>query len=280
MSGSQLVHRAAIFDDQGGRALLVAGLLIAGALPTLRDGHVLADMTTYTRAADRLLHGASIYASYPGDLVPYKYAPWFAVLWVPLTTLPRPLVGAVWLGLLLACAGWLLWRAPWWLAILAGPFVAWGAAIGNVAPLLFAVLAFALPTRGAAVAIGAVASLKAFPILLIIPLLRQRRWRAASIAVGVAALLTAPMLLFDLSGYQVSPEGPHSIYNLLGPVAWVVTAGAALVLAVLRPSWPSAGLAVMLANPRFQWYDLGYLLIGRPRVGAPERPASRPPPGS
>jgi len=268
--------RAAIFDDPVGRTLLVAGLLVAGLAPTLRDGHLLDDMTAYTLAADRLLHGEQIYASYPGDLVPYKYAPWFAGLWVPLTFAPEPLLGPVWLGLSLASAGWLLWRAPWWLAIIAGPFVAWGAAIGNAAPLLFAVLAVALPTRAAAVVIGAIVSLKAFPILLLIPLVVDRRWREVVLAVAVAALLAAPMLLFDLSTYQVSSEGPHSINNIFGPIAWVVSAIAGLTFALMRPSWRTAGLAVILANPRFQWYDLGYLLIGRPREpsvrDAPQQP--------
>ncbi|MGE5290667.1 MAG: hypothetical protein ACM3ML_26445, partial [Micromonosporaceae bacterium] len=152
-----------IFDDRIGRSLLVGGLLLAGFLPTIRDGHLLHDMGVYTGAAQGLLHGEPIYASHPGDLAPYKYAPWFAVAWIPLTYLPQPLLGSLWLGTLVGATGWLLWRAPWWLAILAGPFVAWGAAIGNVAPLLFALLALVLPTRGAAVAIGAAASLKAFP---------------------------------------------------------------------------------------------------------------------
>jgi hypothetical protein len=256
--------------------MLVAGLLVAGLAPTLRDGHLLLDMRVYTGAAEHLLHGEPIYASHPGDLVPYKYAPWFAGLWVPLTILPDALVGVMWLCLLLACAAWLLWRAPWWLALITGPFVAWGAAIGNAAPLLFAALAIALPTRGAGVAIGVVASLKAFPILLVVPLVMQRRWLAATMAVATTILLTAPMLLFDLSGYQVSAEGPHSIFNVLGPVAWAVSAGAALLLAILRPSWGSAGLAVILANPRFQWYDLGYLLIGKPRAEPSQRRAALP----
>lgn len=266
-----------IFDDRMGRSLLVGGLLLAGFLPTIRDGHLLHDMGVYTGAAHGLLHGEPIYASRTGDLVPYKYAPWFAVAWIPLTVLPQPVLGSLWLGTLVCATGWLLWRAPWWLAIISGPFVAWGAAIGNVAPLLFALLALVLPTRGAAVAIGAAASLKAFPILLVIPLLTQRRWREALAAVVVALLLVAPMLLFDLSGYQTSPEGPHSIYNLLGPVAWAVTAAAGLAIAVLRGSWRSGGLAVLLANPRFQWYDLGYLLIGHPRkVRHDQRGAGEP----
>ena len=266
----------AVFDESAGRALLVGGLLIAGLAPTLRDGHLLDDMTTYTLAADRLLHGQSIYASFPGDLLPYKYAPWFAALWVPLSFLPGALLGALWLGALLASAGWLLWRAPWWLALATGPFVAWGATIGNAAPLLFAVMAAALPTRAAAIAIGAIASLKAFPILLVIPLIAQRRWREVLLAVAVALLLAAPMLLFDLSGYQVSAEGPMSINNILGPAAWVLTGGAALVLAIVRPSFRTAGLAVMMGNPRFQFYDVGYLLIGPPR-GARADPASASP---
>ena len=70
--------RTAVFDDQAGRALLVAGLLAAGLIPTIRDGHVLDDMANYLLAAERLLNGDPLYAS--GDTLPYRYAPWFAIL--------------------------------------------------------------------------------------------------------------------------------------------------------------------------------------------------------
>jgi Glycosyltransferase family 87 len=254
---------------------LVAGLIAAGVIPTIRDGHLLDDMANYLLAAERLLNGDPIYVS--GDPLPYRYAPWFAILWVPLTSMPAPLLGAVWLGVLLAGTAWLLWRAPWWLAIIAGPFVAWGAAIGNAAPLLFAGLALALPTRWAAAAIGVATSLKAFPILLVLPLVIERKWREVAIAIGIAVLLVAPILLFDLSDYESSPEGPQSVYNLLGPVVWLLTAAGSLALAVLRPSWRTAGLAVILTNPRFLWYDLGYLLIGEPRAAPSGRRAKSAP---
>lgn len=258
----------AAMDERGGRALLVVGLVLAGILPTLADGHILHDMTAYTQAAEHLVHGESLYASYQGDLTPYKYAPWFALLWVPLAYVPQPLLGTLWLGGSLWATSWLLWRAPWWLAIVAGPFVSWGAAVGNAAPLIFAALAGALPTRARSIVIGVAASLKAFPILLVLPLVAQRRWREAGIAIGVALLLTSPMLLFDLSSYQVGSEGPKSIFNVLGPLAWAIAAGSGVAIALLRPSWRSGGLAVLLANPRFQWYDLGYLLVGPQRSGA------------
>lgn len=251
--------------------MLVAGLLVAGFLPTLRDGHLLDDMATYLQAAERLQQGDPIYGSYPGDLIPYKYAPWFAALWIPATWLPEWVVGTAWLAALGACTTWLLWRAPWWIAMLTGTFVSWGAAIGNAAPLLFVVLAIAIPTRAVGVAIGVVASLKAFPVLLVIPLLMQHRWRQALLAVLVVGALTAPMLAFDLSGYQVSSEGPHSIFNVLGPLAWVASVVVSLAIAFSRPSWRTAGLAVFMANPRFQWYDVGYLLIGTDRRSKPPR---------
>jgi hypothetical protein len=240
---------------------LVVGLLAAGFLPTLLTGQLLVDMTAHTLAGERLKTTGQIYSSYPGDLVPYKYAPWFAALWIPLTFIPTAVVGALWLTTLVGSAAWLLWRAPWWLAVFAGPFVAWGAAIGNAGPLLYAVLAAAASTRAAGYAIGAVASLKAFPILLVLTLLRTHRWRDAVIACVTAVALAAPMLWFDLSGYQVSAEGPRSIFNVLGAWAWGMGAVAGCAIALWRPRWGTGGLAVVLANPRFQWYDLGYLLI-------------------
>jgi hypothetical protein len=164
----------------------------------------------------------------------------------------------LWFGALFGAGFWLLSRNPWWLVVPIGPFIGWSIVVGNVAALLFALVALALPTRYVGLAIGLAASLKAFPLLLVIPLLRQGRYAQAGLAVLVTVGLAAPMLLFDLSGYTTSPEGPRSLYNL-HPALWAAGALVGLGLAVWK-GW--GGVAVTLASPRFLFYDLGWLLTG------------------
>lgn len=263
-----------------GRALLVVGVLLAGLLPMAMSGQLLSDKAAYTGAAERLLAGETPYnAASPIDPTAYRYAPWFALLWVPLTFLPAPLLEGLWLSVLLLCAGWLLYRAPAWMVVLVGPFVGWGVAVGNVAALLLFLIAVAIPTRWIALAIGIAASLKAFPILFIIPLVRTGRWREALVAVGVTLILVAPMLLFDLSGYTTSPEGPRSLYNL-HPALWALGAVVGLALAVWKPSWRTGAIAVILASPRFLLYDLGWLLVQPPESPAHRRAGSTAVPSS
>src|SRR5207248_1690343 len=74
-------------------------------------------MDAYWNAAMRLRAGQPLYApGLPTDSDLYRYAPWFAYAWVPLTYLPKGAVLVAWMGICLAAAiasvAPLLWRGP------------------------------------------------------------------------------------------------------------------------------------------------------------------------
>jgi len=88
-----------------------------------------------------------------------------------------------------------------------------------------------------------------------------------AIAIGSAALLTAPILLFDLTDYVRSPgTGLLSLYAV-SPVLWLVVAASsaavALVLAVRRSPWAWLAVAVLmfLGPPRVTTSYLGFILV-------------------
>ena len=151
--------------------------------------------------------GQPLYFSIPADPsnpTIYRYAPWFAGLWVPLTYLPHALVMALWDALLVGSAMWLVW--PNWrspasvaLSLLLLPYVLKVTSTGNVQILMLAAIAYGLTSRWGPIAVGMAASLKGWPLLF-----AAYWWRRPSriaFAVGVAALLLLPMLAFDLSAY-------------------------------------------------------------------------------
>lgn len=162
------------------------------------------DAGAYWEAALRLRAGEPLYVDHLIDPELYRYAPWFAFAWVPLTFLPEPLVMAAWAGVLLVAAGWLVW--PDWrnpvhvaLSLLIYPDLLRVTSTGNVQPLLLALIAATLLTRWGPWVLGITASLKVFPLAF--ALYYGRRWSRYAIAFGTAGVLIAPMLLFDLSGY-------------------------------------------------------------------------------
>ncbi len=56
-----------------------------------------ADAGAYYDAATRLVNGEPLYAATgPEAHETYRYAPWFAYLWIPVTALPRDPVLHVW----------------------------------------------------------------------------------------------------------------------------------------------------------------------------------------
>lgn len=233
-----------------------------------------ADGGAYYDAASRLVHGQPLYPPVnPEAHEVYRYAPWFAVAWIPLTALPRDLVLHAWSLLMLACAGlavWPLLRRPSWtsvaLAALVGQTLAETAMFGNAQPLLVAVLAWTARRRSFPAWVGVTASLKLVPLAFVLVWLPRRRWLPAAIAVGVFALLMAPMLAFDLSGYVTDPgTGLFSLYRI-SPVLWcAVAAGLALVTAWLAYrgspwAWVAAALLMYFALPRVVTSYIGFLV--------------------
>lgn len=164
------------------------------------------DADAYWHAAERLRSGEPLYVGGGAEPWTYRYAPWFALAWVPASYLPHGLVMAVWAVLLALSAAWLAW--PDWrspasvaLTLLVLPDLIRVTSTGNVQPLLLAAVAYGMTSRWGPLLIGAAASLKGWPILFALP------WwdRRILVAVAVAALLVAPLLL-DSTGYPTSRE--------------------------------------------------------------------------
>jgi hypothetical protein len=242
----------------------------------------LEDVDAYWSAAERLRAGQPLYAYFdPDSNVVIRYAPWFAFAWVPLTFLPRAAVEVGWATLLVvasvAATVPLLrqpTRASVALAGMLGPFLLWTASRGNVHPLVVAALVLGVERRSGPLWIALAASLKAVPGIFVLVYLGRRQWGRAAAAIGLTAILTGHMLLFDLSTFAADPGGSQSLL-FLSPIAWAVVAAgsltAATVLALRRSKyeWLGAAVAAMATLPRFFLYDLTYLLVPAANVTQP-----------
>lgn len=232
-----------------------------------------ADAGAYYDAATRLTSGEPLYrAIHPEAHEVYRYAPWFAYAWVPLTALPRDLALHAWSVAMLACSAIAVWPlvrrgtpAALALAALLGAFLAETAMFGNAHPAVVALLVVGARRRWLPLAIGVAASIKVVPILFVLPWIRDRRWAPALIGLATALLLWAPALLFDLSGYETDPGTGLLSFYAVSPVLWALlamlstlVAGVALV-ARSRWRWASIGVLAFLAPPRVALSYLGFL---------------------
>jgi len=167
------------------------------------------DIGAYLGAADRLRHGAPLYFTPSNVSEVYRYAPWFAFLWIPLLSVPRLLVEVVWAVALLAATGIAMAQfrrtvAELCLALLMGALLFRTAGWGNIQPLLVLSLMYLLPTRAGPWALGVASSLKVLPILFVAVYVWRRDWRSVAISLGVAAALWLPILFFDYQAYPAS----------------------------------------------------------------------------
>ena len=233
-----------------------------------------ADAGAYYDAAVRLSEGQPLYPPiHPDAHEVYRYAPWFAYAWIPLTALSREDALHLWSLAMLGCslvAVWPLLRrgTPATLALgaLIGAFLAETAMFGNAHPAVVALLVVAVRTRWLAVAIGAAASIKLVPILLVAPWIRAARWKATAVALGVAAVLSAPILLFDLSEYETDPGSGLLSFYAVSPWLWGVLAIASGMVAIWavatksRWAWAAIGFLMFLGPPRVALSYLGFLV--------------------
>jgi len=240
-----------------------------------------ADVAAYWGAAERIRAGEPLYvagAANASDL--YRYAPWFAYVWVPLTFLPREAVTMAWVGLMILAA--IVSAAPLVSRGLAGtaafslfaPIQLEAAVFGNVQPLLVLMLLWGVERRSGPLWIAIGASLKAVPLLLALVYASRGEWRRAGLAVALTALLAAPALLFDLSNYPTQ-AGPGQI-SLTAVAGQLYLAVAITMLGITfvaargrsRFAWLAGAGAMMAALPRLLPYEIGFLLVGlaeRPR---------------
>jgi hypothetical protein len=174
------------------------------------------DIHAYLGAAQRIAEGGPVYAPASDETDLYRYAPWFAVLWIPLTRLPTLAVEIGW-AIVLVVATFLVlfkFRRSWAalaLALLLGGLLYRTAGWGNVQPILVAALVYLLPTRAGPWVVGITASLKPWPLVAVVVYARRREWSAVAISLGVMALLWLPAVFTDLNVYPASR--PPNIYD-------------------------------------------------------------------
>jgi hypothetical protein len=235
-----------------------------------------ADAGAYYDAASRLVAGQPLYPAVdPEAHEVYRYAPWFAVAWIPLTALQRDAALHLWSLAMLTCSGLAVWpllrRASWAsvaLAALAGQTLVETAMFGNAHPAVVALLVWTAGRRSFPAWVGVTASVKLVPLAFVLVWAGRREWRPVSVALMVAALLVAPMLLFDLSHYVTDPgTGLLSLYAVSPPLWLAVGAGlAALTVWLgLRRSpyaWIAAAVLMFLGPPRVVPSYLAFILVG------------------
>jgi len=232
-----------------------------------------ADVTAYWNAAERLRNGETLYqagAANASDL--YRYAPWFAFAWIPLTYLPFEAVVSAWVGLMVASA--LISTVPllrlgptgWAACAFFLPLQLQGAVWGNVQPLLVLMLMWGVGRRSGPLWIALGASLKAVPIVLTLVYAGRGEWRKAGIAAALTALLVAPMLFFDLSGYSTAPGPNQDSLAGVSLFLFVPIAVGALVatyrLAGTRYRWAAGAFAMIASLPRLLSYEATFMLVG------------------
>lgn len=254
------------------RAVVVAVVVAIGINAVvwgLLDWH-LADMHVYQDAALRIRAGEQLYGGEVGTLDAYRYAPWFAYAWVPLTYLPQPMIDVVWSAFLLTGSAVAIRTvarpvtgSTLILLALMAPILFGISAIGNVHGPMLALLLLGMPRRWAGVAVGVAASLKVVPILLMLVFIAQRRWSQVAAAVATTALLWLPIVWMDVDMVTLDPGAARSLPDVLWlPVAGV-SVGAAAVLAWRRE--PRAALvaatSAILALPRLFVYEISLLLV-------------------
>ena len=256
----------------------LAQLVIVAILVAIGVSHVvfairdwpLGDMDVYLAAAHRLRDGEPLYVAGDVAVNSFWYAPWYAVLWVPLSYLPREIVAFGWSAVLLVASGvfaailWRRGRAGRVLAVLAGPALFAVSAGGNVQALMLLALltGFHRPWGPAAVAIAA--SMKVTPVLLVAAYLARREWRRSAVALVITGILYLPALPMGISGAGVRSEAAPSLLGI-SPVIYATVVVAALAVTAIVPRRYAvlvAATAAVLALPRLFVYDVTLVAVG------------------
>jgi hypothetical protein len=246
----------------------------------------LSDMDAYWNAAMRLRDGGALFPPLADVSAPdvYRYAPWFAGAWVPLTYLPKTLVGIGWsillVGAVVLCVRPLLRTDLTSIAaaFFFTSFLVWGASIGNAQPLIIAGLMYTIDRRTGPLAVGMAASLKAVPILFLALYVGRQQWARAGLGLAVALSLSATFLLVDLAHYPATAGDAPSPLFAISPVLMGagVVAMAALTVVLSGRRTPFDRLAAagtaLSALPRITLLDLPMLLVGM----RPEPPEDEP----
>lgn len=245
--------------------LAVVLLVRVGQAMTRWDG---VDMDVYRQAATAWVDKGNPYAA-AGDsgMSTYRYAAWFAALWIPFRYIPRELVLLVWSLVLMGAIAAIVVSLLRTYGERALPLSLLGAALltstsagGNVQPLMVALLYFGIHRSSGPVVVGVAASLKLVPILFVLPWMGRGEWRKVIIALSTASVLLAPTLLFNLPDTMTDP-GAGNYPDL---AIWLALALAGLIGAAAcargRYAWIAAGAAAILALPRLLSVDMSIIL--------------------
>jgi hypothetical protein len=253
----------------------IVAITVLNVVWAIGDWH-LHDMSVYWTAGEQWRQTGNPYTAIPSanaDSV-YRYAPWFAAIWVPLTMLPRLVVNIGWSAILIVTAFiavWPLLRTAGRSAIPLG-LLMWGilfgmAAIGNAHGLMVAWLVFGAERRSGPLWIALAASLKVVPILYVLIYIGRRQWDRAAATVALTALLVAPMLLFERPPLASEFGVSNSLYSI-APWLWLAALPIALATAVIFAvrwnlvAWPAIGAISNLVLPRLFIYDVTLILPG------------------
>jgi hypothetical protein len=273
---------------------VVIGWSVTNAWYRITDWSM-SDMDAYWNAALRLREGALLYPPLadPSAADVYRYAPWFAWAWVPLTYLPKVLVAIGWSCLLIAATAAALrplmrpTAASVGAAALIGSMLIWAISVGNVQPLIVAMLVHGIERRSGPIWVGVAASLKAVPILYALLYLGRREWSRLLATLAVAAVLAAPLLITPLANYPAGPgdsQGPlWALHPLLLGAGLALLAAATIRLASQRSSYSRllGAVTLLAALPRITLLDLSHLVVGIPwPPPSKATPPPRPPAGS
>lgn len=248
---------------------ILIGIGISHLVFAIRDWP-LHDMDVYLAAATRLREGQPLYVAGDVAVNSFWYAPWYAVLWIPMTYLPREVVAVGWSAVLLAATvavSWLLARQGRWgvvLAILVGPPLFAVSAGGNIQALMVLGLLVGFHRRWGPVAVAAAASMKFTPALLAVAYLARREWWKAAASFGLAAVLLAPGYLMGITRAGVESGAAPSLLGV-SPVLYGLAVFVALLgvfVARRRHAVLAASVAAVLALPRLFVYDVTLLAVG------------------
>lgn len=254
--------------------VICVGFGLAFAIANIRSWE-LEDMDAYWNAALRLQAGMPLYPPPAVEGAPdtYRYAPWLAWAWIPLTHLPKQVIQVAWSGFLLAAAAAAVVPimrarsvAALCLVALMGGLLVKTASTGNIHALLVAALVHGIGRRSGPIWIGVTASVKIVPLAYVLVWFGRGEWLRGLVAIACAATLWAPALLYDLSAYPIEAGGSLSLLAQFGPVVWgaVVIALAVTTIALARSAYASlaAAATMVAAIPRLDLYDLTYLQTG------------------
>jgi Glycosyltransferase family 87 len=256
------------------RIKLAWRLLSIGALAYLavRWALLLPDQGGIHGVDARTYWGASLDNPYPGPQVglpgAYLYSPAFLQALTPLRLLPWEVFHAIWTGLGIAAAVFLVGPIAAALAITLLPFVYRDLFVGNIHLMLGVaiVLGFQWPGTWAFVLLT-----KVTPGIGLLWFAVRREWRSLAVAVGVSAAVSlisfvlAPYLWFDWVNRLRGDSGTAGSGYLLGIVVRVAVAAALVAIGARTNRAWLVPVASMLAIPII-WPDSLAILLAAPHL--------------